>query len=443
MKRKATNAPSTGMQSNKRAHTAPPIQPSRPARPAAAAAPPPPQHFRNGKAAQTNKHAAQQKQANTQPAKHNKFRPQAKAAAKPRASAPPDSDGEEDADDFFTPKGRGLAAPPARRQQQQQRDEEEEEEDVDDEEQADIELQASGDEQSDEGDDAELPSDADGDAEFAELSGEDAEDDEAEQNGEDEDDDAEDEDEEEQDDDEGGELSIERDARQASKVKQRESAESAAEMELNIAEGEKFAFPAGAQGEGAQTGATEPSEIRNRIQDVLHVLADFKNQRDPTKSRQDYIGLLISDVANLYGYLPELVERFLHLFSPAECVEFIESNETARPITIRTNTLKARRRDLAQALIQRGVNVEPIGDWTKVGLKIYDSQVPIGATPEYLSGLYMLQSASSFLPCMALAPQVNETVLDMCAAPGGRHAGHMHVMSAILACAHGGAGHAC
>ena len=51
---------------------------------------------------------------------------------------------------------------------------------------------------------------------------------------------------------------------------------------------------------------------------------------------------------------------------------------------------------------------------------MYDSRVPIGATPEYMAGHYMLQSASSFLPCMALAPQDGERVLDVAAAPGGK-----------------------
>merc|ERR1719384_2438313 len=73
-----------------------------------------------------------------------------------------------------------------------------------------------------------------------------------------------------------------------------------------------------------------------------------------------------------------------------------------------------------QSLSARKMNVDPVGDWTKVGLKVYDSAVPVGATPEYLGGHYMIQSASSFIPVMALAPQQNEVVLDMAAAPGGK-----------------------
>ncbi len=64
--------------------------------------------------------------------------------------------------------------------------------------------------------------------------------------------------------------------------------------------------------------------------------------------------------------------------------------------------------------------MEPLADWTKVGLKIFESKVPIGATPEYLSGNYMLQSASSLIPVLALAPEKNEKILDMACAPGGK-----------------------
>lgn len=111
-----------------------------------------------------------------------------------------------------------------------------------------------------------------------------------------------------------------------------------------------------------------------------------------------------------------------------KAVEFFEANETPRPVTIRANTLRTRRRDLAQALINRGVSLEPVGNWTKVGLQVFESSVPLGATPEYLAGHYMLQAASSLLPCIALAPKPNEKVLDMASAPGGKSA----YLSAIM-----------
>ncbi|KAF3918901.1 hypothetical protein ABW20_dc0104726 [Dactylellina cionopaga] len=160
--------------------------------------------------------------------------------------------------------------------------------------------------------------------------------------------------------------------------------------------------------------------LRTRINHVVGVLEDFSNLCEDGRSRTDYTEQIITDISNYYGYSPYLADKLFHLFSPSEALSFFEANETPRPLVIRTNTLKTHRRDLAQVLINRGVTLEPVGKWSKVGLQVFESQVPLGATPEYLAGHYILQAASSFLPVMALAPQENERCLDMAAAPGGK-----------------------
>uniref|UniRef100_UPI00358F1D3F 28S rRNA (cytosine(4447)-C(5))-methyltransferase-like n=1 Tax=Myxine glutinosa TaxID=7769 RepID=UPI00358F1D3F len=160
--------------------------------------------------------------------------------------------------------------------------------------------------------------------------------------------------------------------------------------------------------------------VQQRIHDNVAVLANFNTRKEEGRSRQDYLELLQHDLSLYYSYNDYLIVRLMDIFPLGELVEFLEANEVQRPITIRTNTLKTRRRDLAQALINRGVNLDPIEKWSKVGLVIYDSSVPIDATPEYLSGHYMIQGASSLLPIIALAPREGNKVLDMCAAPGGK-----------------------
>lgn len=175
------------------------------------------------------------------------------------------------------------------------------------------------------------------------------------------------------------------------------------------------------EGARAQRLAPDLQLLRTRITDTIRVLDDFANLAEPGRSRAEYTAQLLKDISLYYGYTPFLCEKLFSLFPPREAFAFFEANETPRPLVIRTNTLRTSRRALAQALINRGVSLEPVGKWSKVGLQVFDSSsVPLGATPEYLAGHYILQAASSFLPVMALAPQENERILDMAAAPGGK-----------------------
>ncbi|KAL4787039.1 NOL1/NOP2/sun family-domain-containing protein [Aspergillus varians] len=187
-------------------------------------------------------------------------------------------------------------------------------------------------------------------------------------------------------------------------------------MQTNIA-GDRADVFEGADGEGL---APNLQLLRTRITETIRILGDMKTLGHEGKSRADYTQILLNDICTYYGYTPFLAEKLFNLFTPLEAFAFFEANETPRPVVIRTNTLRTNRRSLAQALINRGVVLEPVGKWSKVGLQVFESAVPLGATPEYLAGHYILQAASSFLPVMALAPQENERVLDMASAPGGK-----------------------
>ena len=147
--------------------------------------------------------------------------------------------------------------------------------------------------------------------------------------------------------------------------------------------------------------------IQARMADVIKVLQDFKNRREEGVDRQQYLARLKKDLCLYYTYNDFMVDKFLQIFPVSEIMDVLEANEVQRPVTIRTNSLKTRRRDLAQALINRGVNLDPVGKWSKVGRKdflssscfylvqvglvVYSATVPLGATPEYHAGHYILQ----------------------------------------------------
>ena len=114
------------------------------------------------------------------------------------------------------------------------------------------------------------------------------------------------------------------------------------------------------------TRGIHPSSTRDGASSIRQALY-IDHNCESGRSRTEYVERLVSDLVTYYGYNTWLVQYFLDTFSVAETMELLEANETQRPVTLRTDTLKCRRRELAAALINRGGGLDPIGKWFKEG----------------------------------------------------------------------------
>ena len=114
-----------------------------------------------------------------------------------------------------------------------------------------------------------------------------------------------------------------------------------------------------------------------------------------------------------------MIERYLTFLSLDETIKLLEANE--RPLTpsIRVNTLKINNNELKKRLENKGFKLEPI-EWIPYGYNVLNQPLNLGSLHEFLQGYFYLQNIASMLPPIILDPKPNETVIDMCAAPGGK-----------------------
>ena len=89
------------------------------------------------------------------------------------------------------------------------------------------------------------------------------------------------------------------------------------------------------------------------------------------------------------------------------------------PQAIRVNSLRAADREVVEALTGEGVQLRKI-PYLDHGYEVISSGFSLGASLEYLLGLYSIQEAASQLPAQALRSGPGDVVLDMCSAPGGK-----------------------
>jgi len=91
------------------------------------------------------------------------------------------------------------------------------------------------------------------------------------------------------------------------------------------------------------------------------------------------------------------------------------------PQAIRVNPLRASDGEASEALAREGVQLKRI-PYLDHGYEVVSSSFSLGASLEYLLGLYSIQEAASQLPAQVLRPGPGDVALDMCSAPGGKTA---------------------
>ncbi|MBD3230483.1 MAG: NOL1/NOP2/sun family putative RNA methylase [Candidatus Lokiarchaeota archaeon] len=126
-----------------------------------------------------------------------------------------------------------------------------------------------------------------------------------------------------------------------------------------------------------------------------------------------------SELSSEYAYSKYIIERYIKLFGLKETIELLKANEIRINKSIRVNSLSIDPDILIERLERKGFEFERI-PWDSNGFYVKKSPFSIGAAIEYLLGYYYVQKAASMIPAIILAPNERDTVLDMCAAPGGK-----------------------
>jgi 16S rRNA (cytosine967-C5)-methyltransferase len=113
-----------------------------------------------------------------------------------------------------------------------------------------------------------------------------------------------------------------------------------------------------------------------------------------------------------------LVKKWTGMFGEEKTVELLKDSFGRPPLFVKVNTLKCTSDELIAEFAKEKIEAKKnplLDDCLEVG-RIHG----VEATNAYRKGLFHVQDISSQLCCKVARPVFNETVIDVCAAPGGK-----------------------
>jgi len=122
---------------------------------------------------------------------------------------------------------------------------------------------------------------------------------------------------------------------------------------------------------------------------------------------------LIEKSSKIFSYLSGL-------FGEQTAEKYIDFAQTDHAVYVRSNPLKTTREKLTEVLhADYGIESNPV-EGIKDAFKIESGFDVVGKTIEHIIGEYYIQSLSSMIPPIVLNPKPEDSVLDLCSAPGSK-----------------------
>lgn len=126
-----------------------------------------------------------------------------------------------------------------------------------------------------------------------------------------------------------------------------------------------------------------------------------------------------------YSHPPWMVERWLRRFGLTQTVEYCKFNNRRPTKSLRVNCAKMSTDEAANYLNGLGVEVKRSAYFDD--FLLCSGSLDIAGDPNFVRGCFSVQDESTAIAATLLRPEADETVLDMCSAPGGKtcHLAHL------------------
>jgi 16S rRNA (cytosine967-C5)-methyltransferase len=124
-------------------------------------------------------------------------------------------------------------------------------------------------------------------------------------------------------------------------------------------------------------------------------------------------------IAALHSHPLWLVKKWIKIFGPEETMSLCSANNEIPPLTLRVNTLKISREELAQKFTAAGFTATPT-NYSPDGIILTDSAGAIQNTNFFSEGFLRIQDEAAQLISYLINPNSADPILDVCAGSGGK-----------------------